>query len=147
MTREQQLLQLALTDTLTVQRENKEKAANIYGGLCHSFPVLVRSAGLCQALAFAESKQESGEEPRKKAYCWLLKHARAVLAQTGLLTGEQTALDAVRGYELARYALATRLYLQASVFYKRFAVSVLGVEAADAADDTEGADDAVEGGA
>jgi CRISPR-associated protein Cmr5 len=147
MTREQQLLQQALTDTQAVKKEEKEKATRIYGGLCHSFPVLVRSAGLCQALAFAESKKTSGEKPRQRAYTRLLAHAQAVLSMTGLLAEGETALDAVRKYELDKYALATRLYLQASVFYKRFAVSVLGVESAADVDETDEDTDTPEGGA
>jgi CRISPR-associated protein Cmr5 len=50
MTRAQKDLVLAeeLVSSLPEDRELRD----IYGGLCHSFPVLVRTCGLCQALAF-----------------------------------------------------------------------------------------------
>jgi CRISPR-associated protein Cmr5 len=99
-----------------------EPWAKIYGGLCHSFPVLVRTAGLAQTIAFHESKagndSKEGEEGRKGAHARLLTDVKALLP--GLDVGQVS---------LSEYMRATRRVLAVWVFYKRFAVSVLKTEA------------------
>lgn len=86
-----------------------------YGSLAHRLPVLIRTAGLAQALAFVEAR---GGEAGKK----LLAHIAAVIKEEELLARSRTA-------ELAEYMRLTRTVLAALVWYKRFAQSVLGVEA------------------
>jgi CRISPR-associated protein Cmr5 len=126
LTRQQRYLTLALAHVEMVAREAKE-AKDIYGGLCHTFPVLVRTCGLCQALAYVEAKA-AGNGARGKAYTLLRGHVAAVL-------GVPDALAAARDAEVTEYMRYTRTILAAWIFYKRFAVSLLKVESGQAADD------------
>lgn len=86
-----------------------------YGSLAHRLPVLIRTAGLSQALAFVDAR---GGAAGKK----LLAHIAAVVNEEELLARNRTA-------ELAEYMRLTRNVLAALAWYKRFAQSVLGVEA------------------
>jgi CRISPR type III-B/RAMP module-associated protein Cmr5 len=58
-------------DTEPPTEANKERR-RIYGNLCHAFPVMVRSNGLCQALAFVAAKAATGdpERPTTSSPCW-----------------------------------------------------------------------------
>jgi len=86
-----------------------------YGSLAHRLPVLVRTAGLAQALAFVEARgSQAGEK--------LLAHIAEVVQEKELLKRSREA-------ELEEYMDLTRKVLDALVWYKRFAQSVLGVEA------------------
>lgn len=96
----------------------------IYGGLCHNFPVLVRSAGLCQAIAFSESKN-GDSKPRELAHKYILEHTAQVLDVKNVLV-------TVRDHSSAlEYMHHTRRVLEVFVYFKRFAVSVLNVEGGD----------------
>lgn len=95
----------------------------IYGGLCHKLPVLVRTDGLCQTLAFIAEKA-GGSTERARAYQALRRH----LART-LGLSEAELLDRVRTAATGQYMRYTRELLRAWVYYKRFAVSILEVEA------------------
>lgn len=91
-----------------------------YGSMAHKLPVLVRTAGLAQALAFVDSRGST--EQRR-----LLEHIAQVVNEPDLLERSRTA-------ELADYMRLTREVLVALVWYKRFAQSVLGVEASEEAE-------------
>lgn len=95
----------------------------IYGGLCHSFPVLVRTCGLCQALAYSRDKAGDGSKDRNKAHALLLAHVGSVL-------GAADPVEAVRAADASDYIHHTRRVLGAWVYFKRFAVSILKVETA-----------------
>lgn len=86
-----------------------------YGSLAHRLPVLVRTAGLAQALAFVEAR---GDKTGKE----LLAHIAEVVQEKELLKRSREA-------ELEEYLYLTRKVLDALTWYKRFAQSVLGVEA------------------
>lgn len=103
-----------------VEKEGAE-LRNIYGGLCHSFPVMVRTCGLCQALAFSKAKAGEGKDSREKAHALLLKHVQEVLGVNGDL------LNAVREASTSQYMLYTRRILTSWVYFKRFAESILKV--------------------
>lgn len=90
--------------------------AKKYGNAAHNLPVLIRSAGLCQALAFMETRSE---EPISK----LLDH----LAQAVGKSNKATLLSNSRSADLLEYTRLTREILQALVWFKRFAQSVLEV--------------------
>lgn len=94
----------------------------IYGGLCHSFPVMVRTCGLCQAIAFSKDKATSGGD-RGQAHSLLLKHVANLigLKPDSLL---QNILDA----NAKEYMFYTRRILSAWIYFKRFAVSILDVD-------------------
>jgi len=97
-----------------------------YGSLCHSFPVLVRRAGLIQAVGFLQAKG-SGDSPSVEAYQLLLPHVAEVV-------GRRNA-DANLASELAQLPVAdlmivTRRLLDAWIHYKHFAESILDTASA-----------------
>ncbi|MCX7803357.1 MAG: type III-B CRISPR module-associated protein Cmr5 [Meiothermus ruber] len=118
VTRAQQDMKKALELVQSLERE-KDEVKNIYGGLCHSFPVLVRQNGLCQALAFSAHKA-AGEGDRARAHQKLLEHVAEIL-------GVNNALEAAQNTDAIAYMHHTRRVLSAWVYFKRFAASVLGV--------------------
>ncbi len=120
-TRSQRDMKLALDLVSGLERADQE-TKNIYGGLCHNFPVMVMQSGLCQAVAFSADKA-SGDGNRAKAHQKLLEHVGAILEIKGdLLPSLQTA-------PALTYMHHTRRVLDSWVFFKRFARSVLKVEA------------------
>lgn len=122
-TRAQQDMELAEKLVQAVSTHDKE-TQTIYGGLCHSFPVMVRTCGLCQAIAFSQAKAGEGKDSREKAHDLLLKHVAQVLGVRGDL------LTTVRDASASDYMLYTRRILSAWVYFKRFAESILNVSSA-----------------
>ncbi len=118
-TRAQRDMKLALD--LVCELENADvELKRIYGGLCHNFPVLVMQSGLCQALAFSADKA-TGEGNRAKAHKKLLEHVSKILGSD--------ALKAPQDSTVIQYMHHTRRVLESWVYFKRFAKSVLKVEA------------------
>jgi len=111
---------------VTKDKETRDK----YRDLCHEFPVLVRTCGLCQAIAFCADKAQSDEDARAEAYRLLLRHIGKVLGieTDGAGGSEGSLIDEILGADTTQYMLHTRRVLQAWVYFKRFAVSVLGVK-------------------
>lgn len=95
-----------------------------YGSMAHTLPILVRQAGLAQALAFVQSR-------RKDPYDKLLEHLTAAVGETDLLA-------ASRQVELSDYIYLTERVMLALKWYKRFAQSVLKVDTTDEFDDRGG---------
>jgi CRISPR type III-B/RAMP module-associated protein Cmr5 len=156
-TRQQRLMQRALHHVDEVKGKG-EGVRSIYGGLCHRLPVLIRTCGLCAALAFVHSKsQDRSGDGRSEAHRLLLEHCRAILknhAGLGIGNGSgrelintvqgldvrraaagedrrdhlRELINTVQGLDVRGYVLAQRVLLEALVFHKRFAESVLGVE-------------------
>jgi CRISPR-associated protein Cmr5 len=89
-----------------------------YGSMAHKLPVLIRTAGLAQALSFVESR---GEAEHKK----LLSHLAAVTEEGDLAQRSRAITD------LNDYMRLTREVLSALLWYKRFAQSVLKVSLGD----------------
>ncbi len=87
-----------------------------YGTLCHKLPILIRTAGLAQALAFVQTRKEA-------AYTELLDHLADVV---GCANGKELA-EKSRSAELGAYMRLTQQTLAVLVWYKRFAESVLDV--------------------
>lgn len=123
-TRSQEDLERAswLVHTVATVHPETSKVRKIYGGLCHTFPILVMQCGLAQAVAFHEEKASvplgTTPKPQHTAHQLLLEHYHAVLENSDL-----TQLS------LTQYIYATRRVLAAWVFFKRFAVSILKVKA------------------
>ncbi len=85
-----------------------------YGSMAHKLPLLIRTAGLAQALAFVDSRGSAEQRI-------LLDHIAAVINEPDLLGRSRTA-------DRNEYMRLTHEVLMALVWYKRFAQSVLGVE-------------------
>lgn len=125
MTRQQRYLERALRHVEALQGEPESSdLPKIYGGLCHSFPVLLRTNGLMQTLAFIYTKSGDTDD-RKRAYRALLSHVAETLGQPA----DGTALlHHVHQMSNGQYIHATRALLSAWVYYKRFAESILDVQ-------------------
>jgi CRISPR-associated protein Cmr5 len=140
MTRQQQMMTWAIGHVNAVKNLNDEHLRTCYGNLCHKFPVLIRTCGLCQTAAFIQHKgnpdsnQADGDgqerDSRARANQLLGEHALEILRHYGI-TGEGQLADVVSGLDRTQYMLATRLLLDSWIYYKRFAESVLDVKAGD----------------
>lgn len=100
-----------------------------YGSMAHKLPVLIRAAGLAQALQFVESR---GDKQQKL----LLQHLAVALDfkdddDDEMPTAKLKLLKSIRTAELSTYMRLTQQALAALQWYKRFAQSVLNVEAAE----------------
>lgn len=102
---------------LVLPLKDQETQRKKYGSMAHKLPVLIKTAGLAQALAFVESR--GGDEGKK-----LLDH----IAEVVKLNNHNTLQSAIRQAELRKYIRLTQEILTALVWFKRFAQSVLKVE-------------------
>jgi len=111
---------MALAARRMTDVKNKEWKAD-YGRLCHNFPVMVLTCGLCQAVAFSLAKRDDpkGNKNRREAHKALIEHVEAIAGAPVEEIWSGSTLD---------YILYTRRVLAAWIYYKRFAVSILGVE-------------------
>lgn len=101
------------------------KERNQYGAMAHKLPVLVRTAGLVQALTFVDATDE-------KAHRHLLTHLAATISQEWAepLTAQQLVTRS-REAPLPEYMRLSQQVMAALLWYKRFAQSVLGVTPSD----------------
>ena len=134
-TRAQQDMALAARHMKGVQGKPKE-AQQIYGGLCHQFPVMVRTVGLAQTLAFHLSKVKADgpdtvKKARETAHRLLLEHVAEVLK---LNAEPLQCVTAVQDADVSTYMHHTRRVLTAWIYYKRFAVSLLDIQSAQSAE-------------
>jgi CRISPR-associated protein Cmr5 len=98
----------------------------IFGGLCHTVPVLLGTNGLVQTIAFIEHKigeQQPAEwGDRERAFALL----RGEIAHL-LRVDADVLLQTVRNSDVLQYQRYTRTVLDAWIYYKRFAMTVLHV--------------------
>lgn len=126
-TRSQQLSKLVFEQITSLNlSEDKKKS---YGSLCHNFPVMVLRSGLSQAVAFVWVKADT-----KPAYEKFLKHLSKLTNGTNDETPQQFQ-ERINALPLADYQRLTRVILTASIWYKRFAESLLDVKAGDSVGD------------
>jgi CRISPR-associated protein Cmr5 len=114
-----------------VKKVRGTEAADIYGGLCHNFPIMVRSLGLCQTLAYYESKMVGKDKNRTEAYSQKLSDVHAI---TDIGTDKVLSTYAA-SLPVLEYMQLTRNILDASIYFKRFAVSLLKVDSASQVDE------------
>jgi len=103
-----------------------KNAAKKYGTMAHKLPVLVKSAGLTQALHFVESR---GSEEQKT----LLDHLAEQLCDAKLLkqNSKEALLKEVRTASLQNYIRLTQETLAVLLWHKRFTQSLLKVDASE----------------
>lgn len=95
-----------------------------YGSLCHNFPIMVLRSGLSQAVAFVWVKSKAKENT---PYGQFLKHLSSL--SDGAPNETASAFqERINGLPLADYQRLTRKILAASIWYKRFAESILDVK-------------------
>lgn len=120
LTRTQQYA-ATIYDQVTAVADKDKDYKDKYGSMAHKLPVLIRTAGLPQALAFVEAKAA-----KETAWGQLLDH----LAKTIGYDNRKALSDASRtNTSLTEYLHLTNKTLDALLWYKRFAQSVLDVEA------------------
>lgn len=133
-TRSQEMMKMAADHVTAVKEQEQDRAANDrpiakkYGSLCHQLPVLVRTCGLCQAVAFLESKA-AGHDAESQSHGLVLRHMRSVMDTNGISLAGNVLSKAISTVPTQEYIHATRTILQSWVYYKRFGESILGVDA------------------
>jgi len=113
--------------------EAKEKERKAYGSLAHKLPVLIRTAGLAQSLAFVYARNKESTPQRR-----LLADLELVLQESGALAPGTTLVERSRSAEFEEYVRLTEGVLEALLWFKRFAQSELKVDSG--ADDKGGPD-------
>jgi len=98
--------------------------------MAHKLPILIRTAGLVQALAFVEAR---GKEIQKR----LLTDLKATIEPND----PRTLLIHAQNADLSEYMRLTQQIMAALLWYKRFAQSILGVDASEAALENEESND------
>lgn len=124
-TRDQEYAIHAYNRVKTIKSLSKT-ARDYYGSMAHKLPILIRTAGLAQALAFVNAR---GKEEHKR----LLNDLALTLDKQSREALVETAMDA----ELSEYIYLTQQALAALLWYKRFAQSVLNVQPGDKGDDND----------
>lgn len=97
-----------------------------YGTMAHKLPILIRTAGLVQALAFVQAK--GTKTAAWQDYLNDVAHTVDRANGAALLQESQTV-------PLNEYIYLTREVSSALLWYKRFAESILKIEASDQSDD------------
>jgi CRISPR-associated protein Cmr5 len=121
-TRNQKLAAQVFRQIEELQRDYpEEKQRKRYGAMAHKLPVLIRTAGLAQALGFVEAKAQSQSGAMNGR---LLDD----LSRTIGVADRQTLLRQSREARISEYLHLTQKTLASLLWYKRFAQSVLGVE-------------------
>lgn len=96
--------------------QDRDAACKKYATIAQKFPMLVRTAGLSQAVAFVATR----DSPPQQEF---LTH---ILQCIGYDSQEKFFNDSKNNLKL--YMLHTRQIQQAAIWYKRFSVSVLGID-------------------
>lgn len=102
-----------------VLQRDKESDRKKYGSMCHKLPVLIRQAGLAQALSFLEAR-----DTKNKPYTQLINDIASTI-------GVENLVERSREADLKEYMYLTQRVLDAMIWYKRFAQSVLKVDGAE----------------
>lgn len=121
---------LSAFERVSIISKKEKQFYETYGAMAHKLPILIRKAGLAQALSFVEAKAKAKD---KAAYSSLLADLKATVGRNENLAA------LARSVELTDYILLTKQVMDALLWYKRFAQSVLGIDATTATmADTEG---------
>jgi CRISPR-associated protein Cmr5 len=132
-TRDQRLAALTFQQVTSVQEGLRQK----YGTAAHRLPMLIRTAGLVQALAFMRSRKKEGVNLLLKHLNVAVLHLPEEIVTVGnsAEAGSDELLAQSRDGDLSTYMLLTTRTLQALGFVRRYVKSELNV---DASDDFEG---------
>ena len=84
---------------------------------------MVRTCGLCQAVAFSVAKAKDNQTDREKAHKLLLEHVGK------LVNKGENPFDAIREADATEYMLMTRNVLSAWIYFKRFSDSIIQEDA------------------
>src|SRR6266699_1292655 len=112
-TRDQEYAVHAYNRVKTV-KHMPEAARDRYGSMAHKLPILIRTAGLVQALAFVNARGKG-----------LQKQLLEDLAVTVEQNDTANLLRSVRSANLSEYMRLTQHIMAALLWYKRFSQSIL----------------------
>jgi CRISPR type III-B/RAMP module-associated protein Cmr5 len=103
----------------------KHEAESKYRALCESFPILMRSAGLAQTVAFLRAK-EKGEGARANEYAALYGDLEKQFRNIGFL-GDEALSERVADAKLSQadYRLYSEIAMKAALWHKRLAQALL----------------------
>lgn len=127
LTREQ-LYAKAVFDKIKPLMDRSEADKKKYGSLAHKLPVLIRTAGLAQALAFVQARNDEKSPQRQ-----LLRDLADVLRKNKVLAQDADLVERSRVAPFDEYMRLTEASLQALLWFKRFAQSELKVQAGEEA--------------
>lgn len=131
LTRDQQYAISAhkCVEAIATKYENDEQARRKYGSTAHKLPILIHTAGLAQALTFVETRGKGKDEVNP--YKDFLRDLKKTIGKE-----EQDSLcKYMCKVNLDEYMLLTQQVLHALIWYKRFAQSILDVDASATIDD------------
>ena len=97
--------------------------------MAHKLPILIRSAGLAQALEFVNTREKPDAPDDKCPNRNLLADLERAVRVTGALATNQGLLAQSRVAEIGEYMFLTEHALAALLWFKRYAQSVLEVTA------------------
>lgn len=130
-TNSQKFAQKAYADVTQISDNYDAAYHKKYATMAHRLPILIHTAGLTQALAFVEAKSQTIE-----AWQQYFNHVATALGRSDgkalFLESQTAALD--------KYILLTKQVNDVVVWYKRFAESVLKIDASQADSESEGDD-------
>lgn len=132
LTRDQEYAVSAHRHVQKIHDKNEKAEAKKYGVMAHKLPILIHTAGLAQALAFVDARPSSTNKIQKLLLDDL---ADTVLGKED----RQELLQAARESELVEYILLTKQIMNALLWYKRFAQSILNVDVGDLEDKEDAA--------
>lgn len=139
MTRSQQYLLDAIDRIGAVKALNDKELSRAYGGLCHKIPMLVLNDGLVQTVAWIDEKAREPIDQNVSilglAYGLQREHISALFGVQHAAGAPSPLVEAVRDASNTGYMRYTMTLLDASVYYKRFAASILGVKDARSVDE------------
>lgn len=105
--------------------DRESKPRKQYASMAQKLPILIRTAGLCQALHFLKSR---GKDPERSVLGKLLDHLAVQMQRTDASIGDGGSLcDKVREAPLQRYLWLTREALATAEWYARLSQSELGI--------------------
>lgn len=116
-TREQKHAESAYNQIYAIESKG-ESYRKQYGSLAHKLPILIRQAGLAQALAFASTRKPDAQQK-------LLEHVAATVINDSFAE----LIRQSRQKPMLEYMRLSEDVMLALTWYKRFAQSILGVDA------------------
>lgn len=123
----------------SAEKDSNQKQRNKYGAMAQKMPILIRTAGLAQAISFLEAKSRKDSEKLnlqfEKLNLQLLKDLSDVI-ETEMKLGGNFA-EKCRQAEMTEYLRLTQNTLAALLWFKRYSVSVLDVEENERGDENE----------
>lgn len=118
----------AVFDKIKPFLDRPESDKKKYGSLAHKLPILIRTAGLAQALAFVQARNDE-KSPQHQ----LLRDLADVLRENKVLAQNADLVERSREAPFDEYIRLTEASLQALLWFKRFAQSELKVQAGEEA--------------